>query len=109
MITKEDREKVLGYEETTALLNCDTMRKWDSQVNPKGVPCLQMLHHGSSYKEAVKTLCTVAYLCDENNHHPDLNLNYRKLTIQLWTHTKRGITLADIKMAKKLTSEIKGL
>jgi 4a-hydroxytetrahydrobiopterin dehydratase len=109
MITKEDREKILGYEETTALLNCGSMRKWDSKVNEKGIPCIQLIYHGSSYKESVKMLNEVAYLCDSNNHHPDLNLNYRKLTVQLWTHTKRGITLADIKMAKELSSSLKGL
>ena len=36
------------------------------------------------------------------NHHPDIIINYRRITIRYWTHTVSGVTLADVQMAQKI-------
>src|SRR5438105_1442554 len=46
----------------------------------------------------------VAQLADEEDHHPDLHLvNYRDLTIELWTHAIGGLSENDFILAAKIS------
>jgi 4a-hydroxytetrahydrobiopterin dehydratase len=36
------------------------------------------------------------------NHHPDLEYSYKKVTVTLTTHEAKGITELDIEFAKKI-------
>jgi 4a-hydroxytetrahydrobiopterin dehydratase len=44
----------------------------------------------------------VAEAAEDNNHHPDIIINYKRISIRYWTHTASGVTLADIQMAQKI-------
>ena len=43
-------------------------------------------------------------LAQEKNHHPDVQLGYNTVTIQLTTHDEGGITAADFKLAEEIES-----
>ena len=43
-------------------------------------------------------------LAQEKNHHPDIQLGYNTVTIQLTTHDAGGITAADFKLAEEIES-----
>ena len=45
----------------------------------------------------------VAQLAEDEGHHPDLHLvNYRDLTIELWTHAIGGLSENDFILAAKI-------
>lgn len=47
----------------------------------------------------------IAKMAEEENHHPDLHLTeYRKVSIEVWTHTVNGLTENDFILASKIDS-----
>ena len=44
----------------------------------------------------------VARAAEEANHHPDITINYNKVTMSLTSHDSGGVTARDVKMAKKI-------
>lgn len=53
----------------------------------------------SSYADAVALLIRLAFEAEAADHHPDLVLEYRRLTVRYWTHTAGGVTRKDIDAA----------
>lgn len=43
----------------------------------------------------------VAAAADQMNHHPDIDIRYRKVTVRWWTHTAGGVTDRDRALAAK--------
>ena len=70
--------------------------------NEKGVPYIQRVHHASKFMGGIKFVGKVADAAEENNHHPDIIINYKRISIRYWTHTVSGVTLADVQMAQKI-------
>lgn len=60
---------------------------------------LERVYQANSYIAALDTLNTIARQAEAANHHPDLILSWRKLTIRYWTHTAQGITNLDFEQA----------
>jgi 4a-hydroxytetrahydrobiopterin dehydratase len=44
----------------------------------------------------------VAALAEEENHHPDFQINYAKVTLTLWTHAIGGLSENDFILAAKI-------
>ncbi len=44
----------------------------------------------------------VACVAEEINHHPDITINYNKVTMALTSHDSGGITRRDLKLAGKI-------
>jgi 4a-hydroxytetrahydrobiopterin dehydratase len=44
----------------------------------------------------------VAEAAEASNHHPDILIHYKRITVRYWTHTVSGVTLADVQMAQKI-------
>ena len=58
-----------------------------------------------SFPEAIAFVNRVADLAEEANHHPDLAISYRKVTVRWTTHSAGGITERDHELAAR-TSEL---
>lgn len=43
----------------------------------------------------------VAALAEEMQHHPDIKLSWGRVTLQIWTHSKKGLTENDFTLAEK--------
>ena len=54
-----------------------------------------------SFPEALAFVNRVGDLAEAENHHPDLAISYRKVTLRWWTHTAGGITDRDRDLAEK--------
>lgn len=54
------------------------------------------------FREAVSFLVQIAFDAEEADHHPDVELNYKKLTLSLSTHSEGGLTNKDFDLAKKI-------
>jgi 4a-hydroxytetrahydrobiopterin dehydratase len=52
-----------------------------------------------SFRSAVAFVNRVAELAEAENHHPDLLLSYRKVTVRWVTHSAGGITDRDRSLA----------
>lgn len=44
----------------------------------------------------------VAEMAEEADHHPDIAVNYRRVTFTLWTHSEGGLTEKDFDLAQKI-------
>ena len=54
-----------------------------------------------SFPEAIAFVSRVADLAEEANHHPDIHIErYKTVRIVLTTHVTKGISRADIDLAK---------
>ena len=76
--------------------------KWNTGKNEKGVAYIERVHHAKKYLEGIDFVQKVAEMAEDNNHHPDITINYKRISVKYWTHTASGVTLADIQMAQKI-------
>ena len=76
--------------------------EWKAGKNEKGVPYIERVHHASKFMEGIAFVGKVAEAAEANNHHPDIIVNYKRITIRYWTHTASGVTLADVQMAQEI-------
>lgn len=52
-----------------------------------------------NYKNALDFVYQVGLAAEEHNHHPDIVMNFKRVTVRYWTHTARGISTLDFKLA----------
>ncbi len=57
-----------------------------------------------SFVEALAFVNRVGELAEAENHHPDIAIQYRKVTLRWWTHTAGGITERDRELAEKTSA-----
>jgi 4a-hydroxytetrahydrobiopterin dehydratase len=58
----------------------------------------------SDFREAMLFTGAVAYLAEQANHHPDILIQWNKVTLTLSTHSAGGLTAADFDLAAKITA-----
>ncbi len=76
--------------------------EWKKDINEKGVPFIYRVHHAKTYLDGIDFVHKVAEAAEASNHHPDILIHYKRITVRYWTHTVSGVTLADIQMAQKI-------
>lgn len=54
-----------------------------------------------SFPEAIAFVNRVAELAEAENHHPDIAVSYRRVTLRWTTHSAGGITDRDRDMAER--------
>jgi 4a-hydroxytetrahydrobiopterin dehydratase len=94
-------KKSLTKEELSQSLK-DLAPNWMTGENEKGVPYIERVHHAKKYLEGIDFVRKVAEMAKDNNHHPDIHINYKRISVRYWTHTVSGVTLADVQMAQKI-------
>jgi 4a-hydroxytetrahydrobiopterin dehydratase len=62
---------------------------------------LQRTYELPSFREAIAFVGRVADLAEEANHHPDMAVSYRKVTLRWTTHSAGGITERDHELARR--------
>jgi 4a-hydroxytetrahydrobiopterin dehydratase len=55
-----------------------------------------------SFPEAIAFVNRVADAAEEANHHPDIAVHYRRVTLRYWTHTENAITDRDVAEAARI-------
>ena len=58
----------------------------------------------ADFKAAVLYVGAVAYLAEAANHHPDVTVQWNKVTLTLSTHSAGGLTAADFDLAGKISA-----
>jgi 4a-hydroxytetrahydrobiopterin dehydratase len=54
----------------------------------------------AGFPEAVAFVSRLVPAAEEADHHPDLTINYRRVTVSYSTHSENGITAKDFAGAK---------
>jgi 4a-hydroxytetrahydrobiopterin dehydratase len=55
-----------------------------------------------TYLDGVSFASRVGALAEEMNHHPDIHIGWRKVTLRISTHSKGGLTALDFGLAGKI-------
>lgn len=56
----------------------------------------------ASFPDAVAFVTRVGFLAEKANHHPDLDIRWRKVRVGLSTHDEGGITGRDLALAGEI-------
>ena len=60
----------------------------------------------NTFMEAMDFVNQVAKVSEEMDHHPDITINYDRVTLSLTTHSERGLTRRDFRLAGQIDSLI---
>ena len=60
-----------------------------------------------SFPEAIAFVNRVAELAEAENHHPDVTISYKKVTLRWTTHSEGGITDRDRDLAARSAALVK--
>jgi len=58
----------------------------------------------ADFRDALLYLGAVAYLAETANHHPDITINWNKVTLTLSTHSAGGLTANDFALARQISA-----
>ncbi|HEY2277209.1 MAG TPA: 4a-hydroxytetrahydrobiopterin dehydratase [Streptosporangiaceae bacterium] len=56
------------------------------------------------FRDALLLVGAVAFLAEEANHHPDIDIRWNKVTLTLATHSAGGLTAADFSLARRISA-----
>lgn len=60
---------------------------------------LEKLYFFKTFQKALEFTVKVGGIAEQINHHPEITLSFKKVLVELWTHTTQSITEKDIKAA----------
>lgn len=57
----------------------------------------------NNYYQTISFVNAVAWVANKENHHPVLDVGFRKCTVKLWTHAIGGLSENDFICAAKIS------
>jgi 4a-hydroxytetrahydrobiopterin dehydratase len=58
----------------------------------------------ADFRAAMLFAGAVGYLAEQANHHPDMTIQWNRVTLTLSTHSAGGLTSADFALARRIAS-----
>jgi 4a-hydroxytetrahydrobiopterin dehydratase len=55
---------------------------------------------------AIAFVNSVAYLAEGAGHHPDITINYNRVTLRLITHSEKALTDRDFALARDIDAKL---
>ena len=59
------------------------------------------------FMDGIRFINRTAKIAEQMDHHPDMTVNYRRITFSLSTHDQGAITEKDFKLAEAIEREFK--
>jgi len=59
-----------------------------------------------TFLRAIAFVNSVAYLAEAAGHHPDITINYNRVTLRLITHSEGALTDRDFAAAKEIDAKL---
>jgi 4a-hydroxytetrahydrobiopterin dehydratase len=59
-----------------------------------------------TFLRAIAFVNSVAYVAESHGHHPDITINYNRVTLRLITHTAGALTDRDFALAKDIDARL---
>lgn len=73
----------------------------DWQLRENGHLLLEKTYRFANFAQALDFVNRVGALAEEQAHHPDVQLAWGRVTLQIWTHKIKGLTESDFIFAAK--------
>jgi 4a-hydroxytetrahydrobiopterin dehydratase len=54
------------------------------------------------FKSAILFVNMVAFCAEQANHHPEITIDYKKVSLRLFTHDENKITQKDLDLLKQI-------
>jgi 4a-hydroxytetrahydrobiopterin dehydratase len=61
-----------------------------------------------TFPAAIAFVAAVADAAEEADHHPDIDIRYRKVRLELSTHSAGGLTAKDFALARRIDGLLEG-
>ena len=71
---------------------------WDVRDNR----VIEKIFAFKSFREAIDFVNQVASIAEQEQHHPDIHIRYKKVTLEFTTHAIKGLSENDFIMASKI-------
>ncbi len=65
---------------------------------------ISKLYRFNEFLDGIKVINQVAQIAEAADHHPDIHINYTRVTFVCSTHSDGGVTGKDIKLAREIES-----
>jgi 4a-hydroxytetrahydrobiopterin dehydratase len=59
-----------------------------------------------TFLRAIAFVNSVAYLAEAAGHHPDITINYNRVTLRLITHSEKALTDRDFSLAAAIDEKL---
>lgn len=59
-----------------------------------------------TFLRAIAFVNSVAYLAESAGHHPDITINYNRVTLRLITHSEGALTDRDFSLAAEIDAKL---
>ncbi len=63
---------------------------------------IERVYEAPSYRAALDKLNVIAHLSETADHHPEMVLEWKRLTVRYWTHDADGVTERDFELAQEI-------
>lgn len=73
------------------------LQGWSARSN-----AIERVFEFPNFVEAMGFVNRIAEAAEAVNHHPDITINYNKVTLSLTSHDSGGVTQRDLRMAGKI-------
>lgn len=87
-------------EQEKVKLMLDAVSGWTKSAGD--VDKIEKLFKFKNFKEAMVFVNKVAEIAEEEGHHPDIFIQWNKVTLTLWTHAINGLFDNDFILAAKI-------
>ena len=86
------------------LLNSQDIKDWmkklpEWELEKKHI---ERLFEFDEFAQAIDFVNSVADIAEEEEHHPEMDIRYNKVRVQLSTHSEGGLTDRDFEVAEKI-------
>ncbi|MFC7343212.1 4a-hydroxytetrahydrobiopterin dehydratase [Saccharopolyspora griseoalba] len=59
-----------------------------------------------SFPQAIQAITRIAEIAENEDHHPDMDIRFKKVTFYLTTHFKGGLTANDTSLAQEINGVV---
>jgi 4a-hydroxytetrahydrobiopterin dehydratase len=66
---------------------------------------IRKLYRFKEFLDGIRFIDRIAELAEAADHHPDIHVNYTRVTFTCTTHSEGGVTEKDIRLANQIERE----
>ena len=74
---------------------------WSLNKHKEAMDTISRTYQFKGFPEGIQFVVLIAADAEEMDHHPDIDIRYDKVTLALSTHSEKGLTENDFKLAGK--------
>ncbi|RBP49305.1 4a-hydroxytetrahydrobiopterin dehydratase [Arenicella xantha] len=98
------------YSQEESSLNLSEVEQW-RKLTPEWQFCateneLSQTFHFANYADTIHFVNAVAKVAEADNHHPEMEVSFKRCKVTFYTHTVRGVTLNDFICAAKIDAAL---